>query len=83
MGRHVGGDVGAQPDNSEVAEADLASPAEQHREADADHGEDQHEREKELVAGAVEVRHLGPHQGDGEGADGQPRAMVADQAGVA
>ena len=79
MGRQMGGDVGAEPDDREVAEADLSAPPEQHGEPYADDREDQHEREQERVADAVEVRQLRPHEADDEGAGGQPQTMVSDQ----
>ena len=62
-----------------MTEADLAAPAEQHRQPDSHQRVDQDERQQEPVARRVEVRQLRPHEPHQDYAAGQPRTMVADE----
>ena len=75
----MGGDVGAEPDDGEMTEADLPAPAEQHRQPDTHQRVDHDERQQEPVARGVEVRQLRPYQPDHERTGDQQRPMVADE----
>src|SRR5439155_1128245 len=75
----MGGDVGAEPDDGEVTEADLTAPAEQHRQPDTHQRVHHDERQQQPVARGGEVRQLRAYQAVHDHTCAHQQPMVGGQ----